>query len=99
MVSDEFGPLARAESQVLGLPALPLVAIPHPLAGNPAALVEAKALAIAGEIASALTEPVAWLEARYAGRFVTLTEKRLAGGAVCVEDVCALDPGMTTPRA
>jgi len=97
VVSDEFGPLARAESQVLGLPALPLIAIPHPLAGNQAALVEAKAQAIANEVAHALLDPVSVLEARYAERFLALTEKRLAGGVVCVEDVCATDPGMTNP--
>jgi hypothetical protein len=27
--SDEFGPLGRAEAEVLGLPGLPLIAIPH----------------------------------------------------------------------
>ena len=89
--SDEFGPLARAESEVLGLGALPLIAIPHPLADNAADLVEAKARAIADEVARALTDPVDTLESRYAGRFLSLTERRLDGGLVCVEDVCAVD--------
>ena len=47
--SDEFGPLGRAEAQVLGMGGLPLLPIPHPLAGNDGALVRAKAEAIADE--------------------------------------------------
>jgi hypothetical protein len=90
--SDEFGPLARAESQVLGIPDLPLVPIPHPLAGNDIELVRAKARAIAAEVMAALRDSVEVLGQRYASRFVTLTERRLAGGAVCVDEVCAFDP-------
>lgn len=91
MCSDEFGPLARAESQVLGQRGLPLVPIPHPLAGNDRELVSAKAGAIADEVASALTDPVATIRARYEGKFLNLTERRLDGGAVCVDEVCAID--------
>ena len=40
--SDEFGPLARAESQVLGLGNLPLVGIPHPLVGETASRLAGK---------------------------------------------------------
>lgn len=72
--------------------ALPLVAIPHPLAGNERDLVGAKARAIAEEVVSALTDPVDSITARYAGRFLRLTERRLDGGAVCVDEVCAIDP-------
>jgi len=93
--SDEFGPLARAESQVLGMGALPLVAIPHPLAGNNSDLVNAKARAIAEEVASALTDPIDALEARYEGRFLSLATRRLNAGAVCVDAVCAVDPAIT----
>ena len=92
--SDEFGPLARAETQVLGLGNLPLVGIPHPLAGNDDALVRAKARAIAVEVMGALTAPPEVLTARYAERFLGLTEKRLDGGAVCVDEVCAIDPAL-----
>ena len=90
--TDEFGPLARAESAVLGMPGLPLVAIPHPLAGNPGALVGAKARAVAAEIEDVLTAPADRLAARYRDRFLTLAERRLDGGAVCVDDTCAIDP-------
>jgi hypothetical protein len=89
--SDEFGPLARAESEVLGIKALPLVAIPHPLAGNKIELVRAKAVAIVEEIIGAITSSEAEIEATYAGRFSQLTERRLDGGALCVDDVCAVD--------
>ena len=74
--------------------ALPLVAIPHPLAGNERDLVGAKARAIAEEVASALTDPVDSICARYAGRFLSLTERRLDSGAVCVDEVCAIDPAI-----
>lgn len=95
MCSDEFGPLARAESQVLGIGALPLIALPHPLAGNDAALVAEKASALADEVIAALTGSTAALTSRYAERFVTLTERRLAGGAVCIDSVCVVDPALT----
>ena len=94
MCSDEFGPLARAEAQVLGLAALPLVAVPHPLAGNDAGLVAAKARGVAAEVTFALCAGPAELAARYAGQFVALSERRLSGGAVCVDDVCAVDPAV-----
>jgi hypothetical protein len=92
--SDEFGPLGRAESQVLGMGSLPLLAIPHPLAGNEDALVQAKARAIAAEVLLALTDSAAALAARHSGRFLALTERRLAGGAVCIDDTCVYDPAL-----
>lgn len=95
--SDEFGPLGRAEAQVLGLGALPLLPIPHPLAGNDAALVRAKAEAIADEVLAALTDSAAALAARHGGRFLALTDKRMAGGVVCIDEACVYDPGLA-PR-
>ena len=92
--SDEFGPLGWAEAQVLGLGSLPLLPVPHPLAGNDAVLVRAKARAIAAEVLNALTEPADTLAARHAGRFLALTERRLDGGAVCTDEVCAYDPAL-----
>ena len=96
--SDEFGPLGRAEAQVLGLGALPLLPIPHPLAGNDATLVRAKAEAIAAEVLSALTDTPAALAARHGARFLALTDKRLDGGAVCVDEACVYDPGLARGR-
>ena len=89
--SDEFGPLGRAEAQVLGLGGLPLVPIPHPLAGNRADLVEGKARAVVDEVIDALTADPAVLAERHRNRFTRLTQRRLAGGAVCVDEVCAVD--------
>ncbi len=92
--SDEFGPLGRAEAQVLGVPGLPLVAIPHPLADNHGDLVDAKAKAIAAEVEHALTAPAAEVAARHRDRFVRLTQRRLEAGALCLEDACAIDLAM-----
>jgi hypothetical protein len=89
--SDEFGPLGRAEAQSLGLGGLPLVALPHPLAGNRADLVAAKAVGIVDEVLSALTDDASVVADRHRGRFTRLTQRRLDRGAVCVDDVCAVD--------
>ena len=78
--SDEFGPLGRAEAQVLGMGGLPLLPIPHPLAGNDGALVRAKAEAIADEVLSALTDapaaensvPVTLTEVAFEGNFISV---------------------------
>ena len=92
--SDEFGPLARAESQVLGMGSLPLVPIPHPLAGNESDLVGAKARAIVSDVVSALTDSVEALSTRHESQFLSLTDRRLEGGAVCIDEVCAIDPAV-----
>lgn len=84
---------------MLGLAALPLVAIPHPLAGNDEALVAAKGRAIAGEVELALTGDAAQVARRYAERFTRLTDRRLAGGVPCLDAVCAVDPGLSDPAA
>ena len=89
--SDEFGPLGRAEAEVLGFAGLPLIPLPHPLAGNHDDLVVAKARAVAADVLDALTGDAAALAARHRNRFVRLTQRRLAGGAVCVDEACAVD--------
>lgn len=96
MCSDEFAPLARAESIVNGSPGLPLVVIPHPIAGNPAALVRRKAEGIVDEVLQVLTQAEAELAARYEGRFTKPTERRLSTDAVCTDALCAVD--LTRPR-
>lgn len=80
---------------MLGFPGLPLAAIPHPLAGNDAALVSAKAEAISGAIVECLTLEAEALAAREASRFRDLTERRLADGVVCIDTVCAIDPAVS----
>ena len=74
---------------------LPLIAVPHPVAGNDRNLVRAKANAIASEIMHALIDPADVLAARYRDRFLRLTERRLEGGAVCVDASCAYDASMS----
>ena len=96
LCTDEFGPLGRAEAEVLGMAGLPLIAIPHPLAGNHEPLVASKAAGVGDEIHRALTADAGELAAVYRGRFTTLTERRLEGGAVCIDDQCAIDPVLVT---
>jgi hypothetical protein len=98
VVSDEFGPLARAEAEVLGLGALPLIAIPHPLAGNDTQLVAAKAAAISGAVCAALVASREVLERAAANQFAQLTERRLAGGQLCVDTSCTLEPALDPTR-
>ncbi|MDH3682629.1 MAG: hypothetical protein OEV40_22060 [Acidimicrobiia bacterium] len=93
--SDEFGPLGRAEAEVLGAPGLPLVPIPHPLADNRPELVRAKADAIVDEVVAALTGDAAEVAERHRHRFVRLTQRRLAGGELCLDDACAIDLALT----
>ena len=45
-----FAPLGRAESRTLGMGSVPIVVIPHPLAGNKPDLVQEKAAAVVDEI-------------------------------------------------
>jgi hypothetical protein len=89
--SDEFGPLGRAEATVLGLAGLPLVPVPHPLAGNDPDLVASKARGVTEEVVEALTGDPVTLADRHRTRFTRLTQRRLEGGAVCLDEVCAVD--------
>lgn len=95
--SDEFGPLGRAEAEVLGAAGLPLVPIPHPLADNSAQLVEAKAGAIVAEIESALVGDAATIARAHRDRFRRLTQRRLAAGELCLDDACAIDLALAPP--
>ena len=89
--SDEFGPLGRAEATVLGLAGLPLVPVPHPLAGNDPGLVAAKGHGVGDEVIEALTADPVTLADHHRTRFTRLTQRRLEGGAVCLDEVCAVD--------
>lgn len=89
-------PLARAESVVNGTPGLPLVVIPHPIAGNFADLVRRKAEAVVDEVLQVLTESRETLVERYLGRFTRPAERRLSAEAVCTDAVCAVD--LSRPR-
>lgn len=94
--SDEFAPLARALSIVNGSPGLPLVVIPHPIAGNFADLVRRKAEGVADEVFRILTEFREELASRYEGRFTKPAERRLSTESVCSDALCAVD--LALPR-
>ena len=92
LCTDEFAPLARAESVAKGMGGLPLAVIPHPIADNRPNEVRAKAERIADEIVAILTRDANDLDAQYRPLYHRLAETRLARGATCVDDVCIADP-------
>lgn len=53
--TDRFRSVAEVASRSLGMPGLPLVFVPHPLAGLKAAEVQGKADAVLDQIIQALT--------------------------------------------
>jgi len=53
--TDEFMPLARAQILARGLPELPVITVPHPIGGIPAAAAAAKAEPIVERVLRALT--------------------------------------------
>jgi len=83
--------LGRAEAEVLGYAGLPLIPVPHPLAGNKKELVAAKATGVLDEIVDALTGEAEAVAGRHRTRFTHLTQRRLEHGAVCIDEVCAVD--------
>ena len=99
LCTDEFGPLGRAEAEVLGSPGLPLIPIPNPLADNTKDLVEAKAAAIVDEVVQSLVGDAAAVAETHRDRFVQLTQRRLDGGELCLDDACAIDFALTPESA
>jgi hypothetical protein len=69
LISTAFIPLARSQSRILGMPALPVTVLPHPIAGTPIEAVLAKVDAAFDEIVAHLTAPLAD-ESASAGRSV-----------------------------
>ena len=56
---------------------VPIVVIPHPLAGNKPDAVQEKALAIVDEILAILTQPAEKLAEEYRGRFLKPAVKKI----------------------
>lgn len=99
LCTDEFAPLARAESVAKGMGGLPLAVIPHPLADNRPHEVRAKAQTIVDEIVAILTRDAKDLDAEYRPLHHRLAETRLKRGATCVDDVCVAEPAGATSSA
>ncbi|MBM4244737.1 MAG: hypothetical protein FJ148_13120 [Deltaproteobacteria bacterium] len=101
LCTDEFAPLARAESVAKGMGGLPLAVIPHPLADNRPHEVRTKAERIADEIVAILTRDASELDAQYRPLYHRLAQTRLKQSATCVDDVCIADPsgGAVQPAA
>ena len=92
LCTDEFAPLARAESVAKGMNGLPLAVIPHPLADNRPAEVKRKAEAIVDEVVEILTGSATALADRYRPLYHRLAETRLRSSAPCLDEVCVADP-------
>jgi hypothetical protein len=97
--SDEFAPLARAESRARGMGGQPLVVVPHPVADNRPDEIARKAAGITDEVVAILTAPAAELAERYRDRFLKLADRRLERSGVCTEQVCILDVDRGVPDA
>jgi hypothetical protein len=83
--TDEFAYLAHNEAEALGLPWLPLVAIPHPLGGVPPEEVRGKADRAVDEVVQALTASVKEL---MAGAGKAYPPPRY----LCTDEVCLYQP-------
>jgi hypothetical protein len=66
--TEEFAALGREESRGLGLGGLPIVMVPHPIAGLPAEVARKMGEGIAEEVHHILTTPADALVAEYAAR-------------------------------
>jgi hypothetical protein len=92
LCTDEFAPLARAESVAKGMGGLPLAVIPHPLADNRPELVARKAEAIVAEVLAILTGSATALEEHYRPLYHRLAETRIGRSAACIDETCVVDP-------
>jgi hypothetical protein len=92
LCSDEFAPLARAESVAKGMSGLPLAVVPHPVADNSAQEIHVKAQSIADEVVAILTRPADELARAYKPLYHRLAETRLSRRAACLDDACVVDP-------
>lgn len=73
--TDEFFALGKAEAEFLGMPGLPIAAIPHPMAGQSSEQVTAIASQALGEIVHILTTKSELLESEYKDK-TEKTEKK-----------------------
>ena len=92
LCSDEFAPLARAESVAKGMSGLPLAVVPHPVADNSPQEIRVKAQSIADEVIAILTRPAGELAREYRPLYHRLAETRLTRRGACLDDACVVDP-------
>ncbi len=83
--TDEFFALGKAEAEILGIPGLPIVTIPHPMAGQPPERVFEAANQALNEIIHVLTSDAKHLEKEYKAKTVT-SKKRLRHKALFGDD-------------
>lgn len=72
VASTAFAPLAQVTATASGLPALPIVAVPHPVGDRDAGRVKGRGAAIAVECARLLTTPAERLAAECLGKTFAL---------------------------
>lgn len=73
--SDEFAPLGQSEAEALGLPSLPIVAVPHPLGSLAEARIREIADDVMDEIIFALTQPKDRLAEGYTGKYLRMKRR------------------------
>jgi len=83
--TDEFFALGKAETEILGMPGLPILTIPHPMAGQPPERVAEVADQALNEIIHILTSDARNLEGEYKAKTVT-SKKRLRHKALFGDD-------------
>jgi hypothetical protein len=79
----EFVMLGQSEAIALGLPGLPIVAVPHPIGDAPEAVVRQRARDVADEIVRVLTEDAPRIETDYTNRYVLSKEALKGEGLAC----------------
>jgi hypothetical protein len=58
LCTDEFSQLGRHEAEILGMPALPIALVPHPLGGQQPEHIREKAEKAIAQVVEMLTTPV-----------------------------------------
>jgi hypothetical protein len=66
--TDEFGQLGRHTAENLGMPALPIALVPHPLGGQKAEAIREKADKALAQVVRLLTTPAADLMQQCCGK-------------------------------
>lgn len=88
--TDEFFALGKAEAEMLGMPGLPIITIPHPMAGQPSERVAEAADRALNEIIHVLTSDAKDLQKQYKAKMPP-QKQRLRHKALFGDDVASAE--------